>query len=198
MLAGQVRLKTFLAFVAGAVLCGGGGLAALSAAGLGSLVMGTSGPENGPPTVEAQSVSASGVPSQPALAVPAVPADAAPPVGMPGVPPAAVGVGLAAGAPAGAGQGVSEADTVALSYRGKAIGSDKLKDVTTGRPYKVNVYQDAGKPTANRAKADLDRDDKWDLKYTFDGDTVTRDVAPADDENYTVHEVFRDGGWVAR
>lgn len=197
MLAGRVRLKTFLAFVAGAVLCGGGGLAALSAAGVGTLVLGSSDPGSGPTPVEASPAVAVG--SGPTAATPAVavPTDVAPP-SMPGVPSAVVGVGVAANTPAGAAQGVSEADTVALSYRGKAIGSDKLKDVTSGRPYKVNVYQDAGKATANRAKADLDRDDKWDLKYTFDGDTVTRDVAPADDESYTVHEVFVNGAWVAQ
>lgn len=81
--------------------------------------------------------------------------------------------------------GGREVDTVVLGYQGKNIGSDKLKDVTPGKPYKVNVYQDAGSGSANRAKIDLDRDDKWDEKITFASDGVSREVAPADDEVYS-------------
>jgi hypothetical protein len=89
-----------------------------------------------------------------------------------------------------------EVDKVVLSYVGKPIGADKLKDVTKGKPFKVNVYQDGGSPTANRAKVDLDRDDKWDEKFTFEDGTITRDVAPADDESYTEHLRWDGHGWV--
>jgi hypothetical protein len=88
-------------------------------------------------------------------------------------------------------------DDVVLSYLGKkALAGDKLKDVTAGRPYKVNLYQDAGQAKANRAKVDLDRDEKWDEKFTFKGGEVERQVAPADDEAYT--ETYRWAGsdWV--
>lgn len=93
--------------------------------------------------------------------------------------------------------GLREVDAVVLSYRGKDLGSDKLKDVTSGKPYKVNVYQDAGQSTANRAKVDLDRDDKWDEKFTFEADEIRRDVAPADDERYTQHYRWDGGAWAA-
>lgn len=89
-----------------------------------------------------------------------------------------------------------EADRVALSYIGKDIGTDKLKDITKGKPFKVNVYQDAGSATANRAKLDLDRDDKWDEKLTFEPEKITREVAPADDENYTETWHWDGAGWV--
>jgi hypothetical protein len=95
----------------------------------------------------------------------------------------------------GSGPSGREVDGVVLGYRGRALGSDKLKDVTAGRPYKVNVYQDAGKATANRAKVDLDRDDKWDEKFTFDGDRVERQVAPQDDENYSETWLWDGSGW---
>jgi hypothetical protein len=91
--------------------------------------------------------------------------------------------------------GGREVDTVALGYRGKNIGGPKLKDVTKGRPYKVNVYQDDGHSSANRLKIDLDRDDKWDEKWTFDGDSVTREVASADDEAYDVKQTWTGSGW---
>lgn len=87
-------------------------------------------------------------------------------------------------------------DVDVLSWRGKNLGSDKLKDVTSGKPYKINVYQDAGSATANRAKIDLDRDDKWDEKITFDGAKVTREVAPADDEVYAETWSLLGSKWV--
>jgi len=87
--------------------------------------------------------------------------------------------------------------TLLLDWRGTALGVKKKKDVTTGRPYKINVYQDAGEPTVNRAKVDLDRDDAWDEKWTFGADgAITRKVAPADDENYSQEEAWDGEQWV--
>ena len=89
-------------------------------------------------------------------------------------------------------------DKVVSRYLGRSLGSEKLKDVTKGQPYKVNVYQDAGEPGANRAKIDLDRDDLWDEKWTLKDGAVSRKVAPNDDENYSVEEDWQDGGWARR
>ncbi len=86
-------------------------------------------------------------------------------------------------------------DKDVLAYQGKNLGTDKLKDVSKGKPYKINVYQDAGKSTANRVKVDLDRDEKWDEKYTFDGDTVTLEIAPNDDDVYTDRYHWSGDGW---
>lgn len=88
-------------------------------------------------------------------------------------------------------------DQEVMKWVGKDLGSKKLKDVTRGRPYKVNLYQDAGKSSVNRAKIDLDRDDKWDEKWTIDGPNVSRKVAPDDDENYTESSVWNGSDWVA-
>lgn len=83
-----------------------------------------------------------------------------------------------------------------LTWQGKDLGSDKRKDTTKGRAWKVNVYQDAGQATANRAKVDLDRDDKWDEKWTFEADgRVSRQVAPADDEQYTETWIWNGQDW---
>ena len=95
-----------------------------------------------------------------------------------------------------AGPGMRPEDVTALEYRGRDIGSDKLKDVSKGRSFKVNVYQDAGHTTANRVKIDLDRDDKWDEKIDFKPEGVIRQVAPNDDENYTQTYRLIDGAWV--
>ncbi len=83
-----------------------------------------------------------------------------------------------------------------MRWVGKDLGSAKLKDVTQGKPYKINVYQDDGHGTANRAKVDLDRDDKWDIKVTFD-DTISRKVSSGDDENYDLEQVWSGEDWVS-
>jgi len=88
-------------------------------------------------------------------------------------------------------------DAVVLGYQGQDIGSDQRKDVSKGRSYKVNVYQDAGHDTANRAQVDIDRDDKWDEKWTFPDDGVTRQVAPKDDEDYTESWTWTGREWLA-
>ncbi len=85
---------------------------------------------------------------------------------------------------------------VVLSYQGRDLGSAKLKDVSEGQRFKVNVYQDEGNSTANRAKVDVDRDDKWDQKWTFDGATVSVKIAPADDEDYSQQGHWSDQGLV--
>ncbi|MBT9554509.1 MAG: hypothetical protein IV100_00715 [Myxococcales bacterium] len=80
-----------------------------------------------------------------------------------------------------------------------ALSSDKVKDAFSGAAIKVNLYQDAGQALPNRAKLDLDRDDKWDEKWTFErgSGAVTREIAPTDDENYTVSLTLVGERWVA-
>lgn len=97
--------------------------------------------------------------------------------------------------PAAAAGGGSPSDQVALGYLGRDLGSGKLKDVTKGQAFKVNVYQDDGASSATRAKVDLDRDDAWDEKWTFDGSTVSKQVSPNDDESYTQTLTWNGSDW---
>jgi len=100
--------------------------------------------------------------------------------------------------PAGA-TPLREVDTALLAAAARPIGTDKIKDAIAGHAWKVNLYQDAGSPITNRAKIDLDRDDKWDEKWTFKSDgSIEREVAPADDENYTQRFLKQGNGWVAK
>ncbi|HEX5057736.1 MAG TPA: hypothetical protein VFV99_00190, partial [Kofleriaceae bacterium] len=87
-----------------------------------------------------------------------------------------------------------DADVIAWSK--KTISGDKQKDVSKKKPYKINVYREAGHATVNRAKVDINRNDKWDEKYTFDGDTITLEIAPADDENYTKTYHWTGSAWL--
>jgi hypothetical protein len=104
----------------------------------------------------------------------------------------------AAAKPDGSAAAMRDVDRAVFQWRGKELGGDKKKDVTAGRPYKVNLYQDSGQSAMNRAKIDLDRDDKWDEKWTFDDAGVSRKVAPNDDEDYTESYAWDGSAWVAQ
>lgn len=82
-----------------------------------------------------------------------------------------------------------------LERQGKDLGTAKIKDASKGSAWKINLYQDDGHASLNRAKVDLDRDDKWDEKWTFADDGVSKQVAPADDENYTETWTFDGARW---
>jgi len=78
-----------------------------------------------------------------------------------------------------------------LDWAGRDIGSTKRTDVTRGRPYRVDVYQEGGRITATHASVDLDRDELWDEKWVFEPDgSIRRSRSPNDDENFTVYELW--------
>lgn len=89
-------------------------------------------------------------------------------------------------------------DQEVLSWRTKSISSDKQKDVSKGKSYKINVYKDAGSSTVNRAKVDVNRNDKWEEKYTFEGEKITLQRAPADDEKYVETYHWNGSGWTKK
>jgi guanyl-specific ribonuclease Sa len=94
--------------------------------------------------------------------------------------------------PAAAGSRPVDQDMQALL---KSAVQEKIKDGTKGKPYKINLYSDDG-ARFNRAKVDLDRDDKWDESWTFKPDGSTeRQVSPADDEKYTELWTLEGGTW---
>lgn len=104
-----------------------------------------------------------------------VPLDAARPT------PPATSPATSTTAPAG---GLRDVDTDMLTLV-KGPAQEKVKDATKGKSYKINLYSDDGQKF-NRAKVDLNRNDKWDESWTFKADgTVERQVAPADDEKYS-------------
>jgi hypothetical protein len=80
--------------------------------------------------------------------------------------------------------GLRPVDRDMLSLVKSLTPTEKVKDATKGKPYKINLYSDDGQ-RFNRAKVDLDRDDKWDESWTWKGADVERQVAPADDERYS-------------
>jgi|GEM_PF-4367584 len=91
----------------------------------------------------------------------------------------------------------SAAEAFLIGRSGHDLGKPKAKDAWPG-PVKVNLYQDDGHSTINRAKVDLDRDDKWDEKWTFEDGRISKKVAPEDDEQYTQVLVLIDNNWVAQ
>jgi len=87
-------------------------------------------------------------------------------------------------------------DDEVIAWRTKTIAGDHLKDVSKGKPYKIDLHKDAGSTTVTRAKVDLNRNGKWDEKYSFKGDKITLERAPADDEKYTETYHWTGTGWV--
>jgi hypothetical protein len=86
-------------------------------------------------------------------------------------------------------------DAEVLAWRTRSISSDKQKDVARGAAYKINIYQDSGATTVNRAKVDANRNNKWDDKFTFEGEKITLQHAPGDDEKYTETYHWNGSGW---
>lgn len=68
-----------------------------------------------------------------------------------------------------------------LARLGKPATGDKLKDAFPG-PTKVNVYAKNG--IWDRAKVDLDRDEKWDEKWWVKDAKIMREVSTGDDDHY--------------
>ena len=188
MLAGNIKQKHFLLAV------GGVGVAALTA----FLVLrrGGSDDEQKPePTASTNSANTVDTPRPLTGPPPAVPSTA-PPVVVETPPAATVTPPATTVTPAV--DTMRDVDRVLTARAGKDLGGKKVKDAFKGRSFKVNLYQDAGKASVNRAKVDLDRDGKWDEKWTFDGANITRKVAPGDDENYSEKSVWNGKKWVAR
>jgi len=170
-----MRYKTFRTLaIVGVALAGAAGLYGLS--------------RRGGDSEPAASPSAAAVPASPPVAAAAPAAGAAAPAVL--VAPAQ------AEAVSTSSDALRPMDREILARAAQGISGDKAKDAVRGRPWKVNLYQDAGQSRVNRLKVDLDRDEKWDEKWTFTTDggreIVKRQVAPNDDEAYTL-ELFLEG-----
>ena len=105
-------------------------------------------------------------------------------------------------APASAPVGSASSDLAArpydadvLAWRTKTAPKGKIKDAEPHAAFKLDLYQDPGKSSIDRAKLDVNRNGKWDDKYTFDGDTITLEIAPADDEHFTQKYHWNGSGW---
>ena len=172
MLAGRIKLRTFIGIAAAVgLLAIGGGYAACDWGG-----------DDEP----AEPIAAADLPDEPSRPQP-VAAPLPPPAVAPSPQPAAV-------------DGPSEraVDKAVMRWVGRNLGSKKRKDVSSGEAYKINVYQDAGNAMANRAKVDLDRDGKWDEKWTFKPGEISRKVSSNDDDSYDKKQLWKDGAWADR
>lgn len=89
-----------------------------------------------------------------------------------------------------------EIDQELFSWVGRTVQGGRREDVVPDRRYRVDVFQDAGKPAVNLVKVDLDRDGRWDEKVTLDADRLTREVASADDEWYDLVYRWDGNAWV--
>jgi hypothetical protein len=82
-----------------------------------------------------------------------------------------------------------------LTYLTQAAKGDKVKDAFSNQTYKVNFYRDSGS-TWSRLKIDLNRNGKWDEKWTLDnGRPDKREVASQDNEQYDQQYRWRGAHW---
>lgn len=89
-------------------------------------------------------------------------------------------------------------DKALLDKVHEPLRADQQRDAFPQQAYRVNVYQEAGHTTPNRLEVDLNRNEKWDERWTIEGAAVKRQVAPADDENFTREYVLENGSWVPK
>lgn len=86
----------------------------------------------------------------------------------------------------------------ALVFGGVEGGIDApvdQRDVDPAAPHRVDLARAAVGGLATAAKVDLDRDGRWDERWSM-GDVVTREVSPADDGRYTERYRWEEGDWV--
>lgn len=104
-------------------------------------------------------------------------------------------------APTGDPSEVTSLHKQVLDRMAAGFPGDKVKDAVKTDAVKVNLYKDPD--GTRRAKLDLDRDDKWDEKWTFEGasgvDAVKRQVSTKDDDStYDVEYRLQAGRWVLK
>ncbi len=91
------------------------------------------------------------------------------------------------------------ADRDLLEALRRPATTSRIKDAFPGRPHKISLYCDTPGQGWNRAKIDLNRNNKWDEKITIvNGEPVKRVVASQDDENYDLEYRWLGGRWVAK
>jgi hypothetical protein len=90
-------------------------------------------------------------------------------------------------------------DQQLIAYLEKPATTDKVKDAFPTQSWKANIYREGSASKFNRLKIDLNRNEKWDEKWTIEDDgTIKRQVAPADDEKYTVEYRLIAGKWAKK
>ena len=141
-------------------------------------------------------------PDRPPAAEKTARAPAPPPPQSPPTALAGTGAGAATAA-AGAPASFRPMDKAILDRIALNISGDKVKDAFPSQPYKVNLFKDAGESGVNRVKIDLDRDEKWDEKWTISREggkeQIRRQVSLADDDqNYPEEYRLREGAWVKK
>lgn len=109
--------------------------------------------------------------------------------------------GAQASQTSGATSELRDLDRQVLKLSETAITGDKVKDALKSGPFKVNLYSDEPSGRVSRLKIDLNRNEKWDEKWSFetlDGRRlVKRQVSPADDDtNYPEKYRLSNDRWV--
>jgi hypothetical protein len=69
------------------------------------------------------------------------------------------------------------------------------RDITSGKPMRVQVFKNYNQTAVERVQIDFDRDDQWDEKWSVRGQEVSRAVSPKDDGKYSERYALKNGKW---
>lgn len=89
-------------------------------------------------------------------------------------------------------------DLDVLAWRGRDLGGARTVEIARGKPWRILLVQEEGGAAITRARVDLDRDEWFDERITFRGDTVIREVSTADDGRYDQAWRWVGSGWAPR
>jgi len=88
-----------------------------------------------------------------------------------------------------------ELDRLVLQRVNAGLGTREQHDALPDNPARVDFVQQGTMPTVSAVLIDLDRDGRIDERWQVI-DAITRDVSPADDENYTETYTLDRGSWI--
>lgn len=78
-----------------------------------------------------------------------------------------------------------DVDQAVSKWIGAEFGGGRQEDVAPDGPYRIDLIQDEGAEVINAVEVDLDRDGNWDERWAIEGASVTREVSPDDDGEYS-------------
>ncbi len=89
-----------------------------------------------------------------------------------------------------------EVDKAVSKWIGSEFGGGRQEDVAPDGPYRIDLIQDEGADAVNGIEVDLDRDGSWDERWAIEGASVTREVSPADDGEYSQQYAWIMQRWI--
>jgi len=89
-----------------------------------------------------------------------------------------------------------DVDQAISKWIGAEFGGGRQEDVVPDGTYRIDLIQAEGADAINAIEVDLDRDGNWDERWAIEGVSVTREVSPDDDGNYSLRYAWIMQRWM--